>query len=188
MKPPIAARLLLMAVAGELEAEFVAGDLHEEFLYLSATRGPRISRRWYLSQVLRSLPSLWGLRMRRGELAHVAAAAGLGVALPLLLLDRLWSFVYSLIPLKDGLHRAPGFLIANVVCACVLAGACGATAGSPRRAVAMAAAVALASAFALWGSVGAAPTPYAWLVLLAPPASTLAIFHWDRTHSKRRSL
>ena len=82
--------MLLLAVAGEREAEFVAGDLHEEFLYLCATRGARAGRRWYSWQVWRSLFSLWGLRMRHGEATHVVAAAGLGVALPLLLLDRLW--------------------------------------------------------------------------------------------------
>jgi hypothetical protein len=180
MNPPVFARVLLLAVAGEKEAEFVSGDLHEEFLFLCATRGPRAGRRWYSWQVLRSAFSLWGLRMRNGEVAHVAAAAGLGVALPLLLLDRLWSFVYSLIPLKDGLHRAPGFLAANVFCACVLAALCGATAGSFRRALAIASAAAGAAAFAAWGSVGEAPALYVWLLLLASPASTLIAFQWRK--------
>ena len=188
MKPPLLARMLLLAVAGENEADFVAGDLHEEFLYLSATRGRRAGRRWYSWQVLRSLPSLWNLRMLHGELVHVVAAAGLGVALPLLLLDRLWCFVYSLVPLKDSVHRAPGLLAANVICACTLAAACGATAATLRRAVAIAAAVASAAAFALWGSVGAAPAVYVWLMLLGPPAGALLMFQWNRAHSKRRSL
>jgi len=42
----------------------------------------------------------------------------LAILLPLLLLDRLWCLVYSLIPMKDGLDRAPGFLVANVAAAC----------------------------------------------------------------------
>ncbi|SPE26821.1 membrane hypothetical protein [Candidatus Sulfopaludibacter sp. SbA3] len=178
MNPPWIARMLLLAVAGEREADFVAGDLHEEFLYLCATRGRRASRRWYSWQVVRSLFPLWDLRMRNGEAAHIVAAAGLGVALPLLLLDRLWSFVYSLIPLKDGLERAPGFLAANVICACALAALCGATAGSFRRALAIAAAAAGAAALGVWGSAGAAPALYVWLVLLGAPASTLAAFQW----------
>jgi len=33
--------------------------------------------------------------MRSGEAAHLLAAALIAVAMPLLLLDRLWSFVYS---------------------------------------------------------------------------------------------
>ena len=180
MNPPVIARMVLLAVAGEREAEFVAGDLHEEFLLLCAARGPRAGRRWYSWQVSRSLFSLWGLRMRNGEVTHVAVAAGLGVALPLLLLDRLWSFVYSLIPLKDGLHRSPGFLAANVICSCVLAAACGATAGSSRKALAIAAAAAGAAAFAVWGSVGAAPAAYVWLVVLCTPASVLVTFRWKR--------
>lgn len=180
MKPPAMARLLLLAVAGERESEFVAGDLHEEFLYLCAARGPRAGRRWYFSQVLRSVLSLWNLRMRHGELAHVAAAAGLGVALPLLLLDRLWSFVYSLIPLKDGLDRAPGFLAVNVVCVCALAALCGATAKSWPRALAIAAAAAGAAAFGVWGSVGAAPALYVGMLLVGAPACALLPFRWKR--------
>lgn len=180
MNPPRFACLLLSAVSGDHEAEFVAGDLHEEFLYLCASRGPAAARRWYRAQVIRSLASLWNLRMRRGEIAHVAAAAGLMVALPLLLLDRLWSFVYSLIPLKDGLHRGPLFLAINILCSCVLAALCGATARTPRRAVAIAAATIAAAAFAVWGSVGSAPAVYIVLLLLASPAGTLLAFRLKR--------
>jgi hypothetical protein len=180
VKPPLLAGLLLAAFAGDSEAEFVAGDLYEEFLILCADRGVRAGRRWYSRQVLRSIFPLWNLRMRRGEVAHVAAAAGLGMALPLLLLDRLWSFVYSLIPLKDGLERAPGFLAANVVCTCVLAAFCGATTSSFRRAFAIAAASSGAAGFAVSGSVGAAPAVYVWLLILAVPACTLLTFHWKR--------
>jgi hypothetical protein len=180
MNPPVLARMLLAAAAGENEAEYVAGDLHEEFLYVCAMHGPRAGGRWYSRQVLLSVFSLWGLRMRNGEIAHVVAAAGLGVALPLLLLDRLWSFVYSLIPLKDGLDRAPALLTVNVLCACVLAAGCGATAGSFRRALAISIAVAAASGFAVWGSAASAPPLYLWALLICAPASTLAIFQWNR--------
>ena len=180
MNPPLLARLLLAAVAGENEAEYVAGDLHEEFLHLCAARGRRAGRWWYTRQVVRSLYPLWNLRMRKGEIAHVVAAAGLGVALPLLLLDRLWSFAYSLIPLKDGFERAPGLLAGNVACACVLAGLCGATANSFRRALAISVAVAAASVFAVWGSAAAAPPLYVWSLLVSTPASTLATFQWKR--------
>ena len=180
MNPPLLARMLLVAVAGEREATFVAGDLAEEFVLLCAERGPRAGRRWYYGQVVRSMVPLWNLRMRHGEVTHVVAAAGLGVALPLLLLDRLWSFVYSLIPLKDGLNRAPAFLAINVLCACLLAAVCGATAGTFRRALAISAATAGAAAFGLWGSAGASPMLYAALVLCCPPVSALAAFRWKR--------
>jgi len=180
MTPPLFPRMLLLALAGEREAEFVMGDLHEEFLILCAEKGPRAGRRWYAQQVWRSAYSLWTLRMRNGEAAHVTAAAGFGIALPLLLLDRLWSFVYSLIPLKEDLHRAPGFLAANVICACVLAALCGATAGNLRRALAIATASAAAAGFAVWGSVGSAPALYVIVLLLATPASALIVFRFTR--------
>lgn len=180
MNPPFFARMLLSAVSGEHEAEFVAGDLYEEFLYLCSSRGPRAARRWYSGQVIRSLFPLWDLRMRKGEVVHVAAAAGLGVALPLLLLDRLWGFCYSLIPLKDGLHRGPVFLGVNVIMACVLAAVCGSTAKTLRRALAIASATTAAAAFAVWGSAGAAPAIYVCVLLLASPAGTLVAFGLKR--------
>jgi hypothetical protein len=179
MSPPVLARMLLAAAAGENEAEYVA-DLHEEFLCLCATHGARAGRRWYSRQVVLSLFSLWGLRMRNGEIAHVVAAAGLGVTLPLLLLDRLWSFAYSLIPLKVGLDRAPALLAVNVVIACVLAGLCGASANNFRRALAIGMAVAAASGFAVWGSAAAAPGSYFWSLVICAPAATFAAFQGKR--------
>ncbi len=134
MKPPALARLLLFAVAGESESEYVAGDLHEEFIYLCATRGRSAGSRWYVWQVLRSVLALLALRLRSGETRHVIVAV-LGVAVPLLLLDRLWCFVHSQIPLKDGLERAPGFLAVNLVYVCVFAALCGASARSFHRAI-----------------------------------------------------
>ena len=75
MKPPAWAQLVLWAVAGENEAEFVAGDLHEEFLLLCAAHGRSTGSRWYVRQVLRSAATLLGLRFRSGEAAHLVAAA-----------------------------------------------------------------------------------------------------------------
>ncbi len=129
MKPPMLARLLLLAVAGESEGEFVAGDLHEEFIYLCATRGRPAGSRWYAWQVLRSVITLLGLRLRSGEARQVVVTM-LGVAVPLLLLDRLWCFVHSQIPLKDGLERTPVFLAVNLIYACVCAALCGSAAQS----------------------------------------------------------
>jgi hypothetical protein len=181
MKPPALARLLLWAAAGEGQAEFVAGDLHEEFLLLCAARGRRAGRRWYAAQVLRSLLALLAMRFRSGEAAHLVAAALLAVALPLLLLDRLWSFVYSQIPFKDGLDRAPGFWAANLLCVCVCAAVCGSLARSFPRALGVALASAAAAACALWCGAATAPVVYAGLVVLAAPASSLAIFAWRRS-------
>jgi hypothetical protein len=181
MNPPAWAQFVLWAVAGENEAEFVMGDLHEEFLLLCESQGRRAGARWYGRQVLRSAGTLLGLRFRSGEAAHLVAAALIAVAMPLLLLDRLWSFVYSHIPLKDGLDRAPGFWIANVVCVCVCAALCGALAHSFSRAVGVAFASAAGAAGALWCSTATAPLIYAGMVILAAPASSMAVFAWRRS-------
>jgi hypothetical protein len=181
MTPPAWARFLLWAVAGENEAEFVAGDLHEEFLLLCASRGRPAGARWYGRQVLRSAATLLGLRFRSGEAAHLVAAALVAVAMPLLLLDRLWSFVYSHIPLKDGLERAPGFWVANVLCVCVCAAVCGWLAHSFSRAVRVAFAAAVGAACALWCGTATAPLIYAGMVILAAPASSMTVYAWRRT-------
>ncbi len=178
MKPPTLARLLLLAVAGENETEFVAGDLHEEFIYLCATRGRPAGSRWYAWQVIRSIVTLLGLRIRSSEARHFVIAV-LGVAVPLLLLDRLWCFVHSQIPLKDGLDRAPGLLAVNLVCVCIFAALCGASARSFHRAI-LTAAAAAAAAFALWMAVGGGPASYVWLVLLMAPARSLLGFTWRK--------
>jgi len=177
MNPPAWARFVLGLIAGENQAEFVAGDLHEEFLLLCASEGELAASRWYGRQVVRSVAGLIGLRFRSGEAAHLLSAA-IAVAMPLLLLDRLWSFVYSHIPFKDGLDRAPGFWAANLVCACISAAVCGSQTQSLNRAMGVALAAAVGAACALWCSAAAAPVFYAGLVILAAPASSMAVFMW----------
>jgi hypothetical protein len=176
MKPPAWARYVLSAIAGENEAEVVAGDLHEEFLLLCDAEGRTMAARWYGRQVVRSAATLLGLRFRSGEAAHLVAAALVAVAMPLLLLDRLWSFVYSHIPLKDGLERAPGFWAANLLCVCVCSAAGGSLAHSCNRALGVALASAVGAACALWCCEATAPLAYAGLVILAAPASSMAVF------------
>jgi hypothetical protein len=181
MKPPLLAQILLMAVAGHGEAEYVAGDLEEEFAIVREVRGRAAARRWYAWQVARSVCALLQLRVRSGEFTQVVLIASLGVALPLLLLDRLWQFVYSQIPLKDGLHRAPVFLIFNALCVCVCAVALGAWAASRwlgmiSRALALAFAGAVAVLVALWAGAASAPAAYVVTLALAVPASALLTF------------
>jgi hypothetical protein len=180
MKPPAWARLVLWAVAGEQQAEFVTGDLHEEFLLLCAAEGRPAGSRWYGRQVLRSVSSLLALRFRSGEVAHQASTL-VAVAAVVLLLDRLWSFVYSHIPLKDGLDRAPGFWAMTVVCVCVCATFFGSLAQRLTTAIGVALAAAMGAACALWLSAATAPLLYAGLVVLAAPAGSMAAFAWRRT-------
>jgi len=169
-----------MAVAGEAEAECVAGDLEEEFSHVCEARGRTAGSRWYVWQVIRSVAPLLGLRVRSGELTQIVLVAAMAVALPMLLLDRLWCFVYSQIPLKDGLDRAPEFLAIDVILVCL----CAAIAGSKATSVAGAAtavAVSIAASFALWASASAAPAAYAVLVVMAAPAGSWAAFAWRRS-------
>jgi hypothetical protein len=191
MKPPLLAQALLMAVAGPCEAEYVAGDLEEEFAIVREARGRAAARRWYAWQVARSVCALLQLRVRSGELTQVVLIASLGVAVPLLLLDRLWRFVYSQIPLKDGLHRAPGFLLFNALCVCACAAVLGAWAAShwsaPKwpglksRALALALAAAIAVLVALWAGAASAPAAYVVTLALAVPASALFTFAWRKS-------
>jgi hypothetical protein len=173
VKPPMLARALLAAVAGEAEAECVAGDLEEEFAYLSRNLGRSTVNRWYISQVLRSLVPLLRLRVRSGELGQVLLSGVLGVALPLLLLDRLWCLVYSQIPLKDGVDRAPGFLAVNLLVLCVCAGVSGFQTRCIRQAISIAVLAIAAACVAMWASNGSAPAPYALLVLLLAPCGAI---------------
>ena len=172
-EPPVMLRMLLLATAGDAQADLVAGDLHEEFILLCAQLGRRAGNRWYAGQVLRSLPELLRLRMRSGELTQIVVTMACAAA-PLLLLDRLWRLIYSTIPLKDGLERAPGFLAANGAVVCLAMLLAGGMVGSRRGAVAMAIAAAAGTGIGIWASVGAAPLMYTGILLLAAPASSVA--------------
>jgi hypothetical protein len=54
MKPPLLAQAVLMAVAGQCEAEYIAGDLEEEFGIGRKASGAAAAGRWYTWQVARS--------------------------------------------------------------------------------------------------------------------------------------
>jgi hypothetical protein len=181
MKPPLLSQAFLLAVAGSGDADCIAGDLEEEFAMIRDAHGRAAARRWYTWQVARSAGALLGLRIRSGEFTQAALVASLGVAAPLLLLDRLWQFVYSQIPLKDGLHRAPEFLALNALCACACAAVLGALAGSRSRAIALAFAAAIAVLLAVWASAASAPAAYAVVLALAVPGIALFTFAWRKS-------
>jgi hypothetical protein len=188
MNPPRAAELLLLAIAGDSEAEFVAGDLAEDFGCIFRQRGPGAARRWYAWQVARSAPALMVLRMRSGELTGTVLRATLGVLLPLVALDRLWRFVYSQIPLKDGFERAPVMLTVNVLLVALCSWMAGwRPQGAPRRSGPEAVAAVVAVAFGVGAGVGDAPAAYIVCLLLAglllaAPAHSL----WTELRRKMR--
>jgi hypothetical protein len=181
MKPPLLAHALLMAIAGPCEAEYIAGDLEEEFAIVRKTSGATAAGRWYTWQVARSVCALLQLRIRSGELTQVVLMASLGVAAPLLLLDRLWRFVYSQIPLKDGLERAPEFLVVNALCGCACAAILGAQAGSKARVMALAFTAAVAVLVAAWASAASVPATYIVTLVLMAPASAIIGFAWRKS-------
>jgi hypothetical protein len=172
-------RWLLYAVAGEAEAEFVLGDLEEEFLEIARLRGRRSARRWYASQVLRSILPLLALRIRSGELMH-ALVAGLGAGAPLWLADRLWTFLYSQIPLKDGVERTPAQFGVTLAVLCACAAAAGATARTRERAIAVCLSAILMTAAALAVSTGSTPALFVAMALLLAPLSA-SLWHWRRS-------
>jgi hypothetical protein len=90
--------------------EEAAGDLVEE----SVARGP-----WWLWQ--QALRSIWWF-VREDIVPALAASLG-AVLLPVLVLDRFWAYVYSLVPLRDGLGREPWMLALNVAVAGLLCAA-----------------------------------------------------------------
>ena len=103
----------------------------------------------------------------------VIVGAVLGAALPLLLMDRLWRLVYSQIPLKDGVDRAPEFLAVNLLALCVSAAISGSHTRSMRPAFVKAVFACAAAGAALAASAGSTPAAYAFLVLLLAPAGSM---------------
>lgn len=183
LQPPRAAEWLLLALAGDPDAEFVAGDLAEDFGCLFARRGGRAACRWYVWQVVRSAPALLSLRMRSGELTGAVLRATLGVLLPLVALDRLWRFVYSQIPLKDGLERDPAMLLANILFVLLCSWAVGRQEPRmTRRAGPDVVAALVAAALAVRVAVGAAPAAYIVCLLLSAPANSF----WSQRRRKLR--
>jgi hypothetical protein len=181
IRTPLLARALLAAVAGDTEAEYVAGDLEEEFAQRRERFDSRAANRWYAWQVVRSMAPLLGVRVRSGELLRVVLGGVVATALPLILLDRLWCSVYSQIPLKDGVDRAPGFLAANLAVLCICAAINGALTRSLRQVAANAVATAVLAGLAMWASVGSAPFVYAFLMLVLAPASLIVSTMWRRS-------
>ena len=175
MNPGRLSRFLLLAAAGASEAEFVAGDLYEEFTQVVKFRGARVARQWYFRQVLRSIVPLLTVRIRSGEFTRALLAAAAAV-LPLAVLDRLWSFVYSQIPLKESLDRSPALLAINVALLALSAAAAGSLVRTRSQAIATAALSALLAALVLWTAPGPAPALYVLSAIAAAPAGCMASY------------
>ncbi|HLK63665.1 MAG TPA: permease prefix domain 2-containing transporter [Bryobacteraceae bacterium] len=173
MKPPAFAQAVLTAVTGPSWADCVAGDLAEEFALIYQARGRRAAVRWYLWQAVRSAAPLMVLGIRSGELRDCTLVALASVFIPVVLMDRLWCFVYSQIPMKDGTARAPELLAANVVIACLGAAIFGLAERSGMSPQVKALSATAAAGLAVCGSVGGAPALYVSSLLVCVAASCL---------------
>jgi hypothetical protein len=110
-----------------------------------------------------------------------ALLAGLLAALPLWLCDRLWCIIYSQIPLKGGLGRAPAILACNLVFLAMGTMLAGAAARTRARAMPVALASLLTTAVAIAASASAAPPLYVALAMAVAPAGGLLSFSWRRS-------
>jgi len=180
MNPGRVSQFLLFAFVGAAEAEFVAGDLAEEFASLANRRGPRVARRWYFRQVVRSILPLLTVRLRSGEFTRALLAAA-GAVIPLAILDRLWSFVYSQIPLKESLHRDPALLAMNVGLLVVSAWLAGLRVRTRPEAVSSAVLAAALTALVLCAGPAPAPVLYVALAIPAAPVGCLTACCWRRS-------
>jgi hypothetical protein len=144
----------LFALAGLSDAEYIAGDLHEEFAMRRAELGGPSAWRWYAWQVLRCLARPLALRL---------PAAFVALALLLALLDRMWRFVYTQLCAEP----VPGLGPANILG--LLAGASLLRPG--QRVLTMGL---LATGLAAGLTIGPAAFPHIISMLLSVPAGAAA--------------
>jgi len=144
----------LFALAGLSDAEYIAGDLHEEFAMLRAELGSRSAWRWYAWQVLRCLVRPLALRL---------PAAFLAVAIPLALFDRMWLFVYT------QLCAEPVAGLGTINILGLLAGASLLRPGQRRLTMGL-----LATGLAAGLMIGPAAFPHIISILLSVPAGAAA--------------
>lgn len=79
MTPPVIAQALLAAAAPPDDYDSVAGDLHEEYLYLVRVQGVVAANRWYWFQALASIPPLLSYSRARRSLWNALAIGGIVV-------------------------------------------------------------------------------------------------------------
>lgn len=80
MRPPIAAQMVVAALAPAQDFESIAGDLHEEYLPRARECGAKAANRWYWSQVLLSAPSLLSYSRKRRSALHTVGIGFVAVA------------------------------------------------------------------------------------------------------------
>lgn len=159
-RPPFPAVVLLWLVLPEGDSESITGDLEEEFELIARNAGMHQARRWFRSQVLRSVPAMLRMRWRSGELPAALLIALALTALPLLGIDRLWEFVLSQIPLKADATQPSNIFVAKLGCAAIFGLAAGYVAvGLGGRRTAAVVALLSGAASGCVGLAGSLPAP-----------------------------
>ncbi|MBM3738032.1 MAG: hypothetical protein FJW39_19800 [Acidobacteria bacterium] len=121
-----AGRALLWLAAPDRDRATIPGDLEEEMRIRVDEGSPEWSAAWwFFRQAANSLLPLLAVRWRQGEFARLALVSLLAFGVPVRLLDLLWTFVLSQVPLKADAMRPDGMVAASLVTAV----ACAACAG-----------------------------------------------------------
>ena len=116
LTPPRMATALLVLVTPSDTRAVVEGDLLEEFLSIAQPNRAA----WYWKQVLRSAVPMLVMRFRQPDW-HTALCTLVIYAVPVRMLDFLWKFVLSQVPLKEAAIRPAEFLMIHMALACVCA-------------------------------------------------------------------
>lgn len=172
LTPPRLATALLYLVTPSYSRAEVEGDLLEEFLTIDQPQRAA----WYWKQVLCSAFPMLAMRIRQPDW-HTALFTMLIYAIPVRILDFLWAFVLSQVPLKEAAIRPTEFLMAHLALACACAIAL--QAAVSRLSVVW---LVLASLLIL-SSLPACPPVWFWLMLMAVPSVCSAAFAAFRRQS-----
>ena len=106
--PPVVAVWMLRLFAPEESADFVAGDLLEEFGEIAAGRGLRAARWWYWSQTVKSCLALLGREFRTAPWSTVGMGAGGLLLLALVKMISDWAVGMVLLAWAEGIYARVG--------------------------------------------------------------------------------
>jgi hypothetical protein len=113
-RPPFAARLIVRVCCPSRDRVYVLGDLDAEY----ELRGCPAA--WYWRQAIRSAGALVMMGARRGDWEYGLFAVMLAGAGPVFVMEALWSFVLSQVPLKAGDVRGGDFVVFSLALSVLL--------------------------------------------------------------------
>lgn len=108
-RPPVFARWLLCTACPARDLPHVLGDLDAEFDMRGAPR------QWYWRQVLRSVPVLALMGLRRWDWECTLLAIFMASAAPILFMDAWWRYILCSIPLKADSLRGADFALISLL-------------------------------------------------------------------------